>query len=377
MSYLLSLFLLCLLTLGAAIARPAKAEELGKETRPLPVIDMHAHIAGIGAGGSGCYVSPGLRDNWRYAIYLKAFGVTREELEREGDRITFEKVSGALEASREVDGAVILALDGVVNEAGELDLERTEVYIPNEFVARETARYANLHFGASVNPYRRDALARLEQAKADGAVLVKWLPAIQRIDPSDPRLAPFYLKLKELDLPLLVHTGAERSFSRADHRLGDPQLLRQPLELGVTVIAAHVATTGRTDGETDFDRLLRLFPKYPSLYADISSLTQLNKLWYLPKVLEHPEIHDRLLYGTDFPLIETGLLGVKLVSPWYFPFRLGWGQMRGISGIENPWDRDVALKQALGFGPGIFTRPASLLKIHRTGEPWHAGPGRF
>jgi len=324
---------------------------------------MHAHIAGIGAGGSNCYVSPELRDNWRYHIYLKAFGLTQKDLEEHGDQLAFAKTSQRLAASRQVDGAVILALDGVVNQAGELDLERTEVYIPNNFVARETAKYDNLFFGASINPYRKDALQRLEQAKADGAVLVKWLPAIQHIDPSDPHLTSFYKKLVELELPLLAHTGAERSFSSANHDLGDPMLLRLPLELGVTVIAAHVATTGKTNGQTNFERLVEMFPEYPNLYADISSLTQFNKLWYLPKVLDHPEIHDRLLYGTDYPLIETGLLGVRLVSPWYFPFRLGWTRLRRISGIENPWDRDVELKKALGFGQEIFTRPAKLLKI--------------
>lgn len=339
-----------------------------------PVIDMHAHIAGIGAGGSNCYVSPDLRNNWRYDIYLKAFGLTQNDLKEHGDQLAFEKISQRLAASHQVDGAVILALDGVVDKAGELDLEHTEVYIPNDFVVRETAKYDNLFFGASINPYRKDALQRLEQAKADGSVLIKWLPAIQQIDPSDLRLTPFYSKLIELGLPLLVHTGAERSFSRVNHDLGDPMLLRLPLDLGVTVIAAHVATTGKTDSETHFERLVGLFSEYPNLYADISSLTQLNKLWYLPKVLDRPEIHDRLIYGTDYPLIETSLLGVNLVSPWYFPFRLGWSRMSQISSIENPWDRDLELKKALGFGQKIFTRPAKLLKIKEVSH--HSTNGR-
>jgi predicted TIM-barrel fold metal-dependent hydrolase len=361
-------FLVLLLTLVLPLASCVKPKidedpKIITDSSHTPIIDMHAHIAGIGAGGSNCYVSQELRNNWRYDIYLKAFGLTENDLEEHGDQFAFEKTSQKLAASELVDGAVILALDGVVNKAGELDLEHTEVYIPNEFVARETAKYDNLFFGASINPYRNDALQRLEQAKADGAVLIKWLPAIQQIDPSDLRLTPFYSKLIELELPLLVHTGAENSFPSVNHDLGDPMLLRLPLDLGVTVIAAHVATTGKTGSETDFERLVVLFPEYPNLYADISSLTQLNKLWYLPKVLDHPEIHDRLLYGTDYPLIETCLLGVRLVSPWYFSFRLGWTRLSQISRIENPWDRDLELKKALGFEQEIFTRPAKLLKI--------------
>ena len=41
-----------------------------------PIVDLHCHVAGLGAGGSGCFVSPALRDNWRFDFYLGAFGVT-------------------------------------------------------------------------------------------------------------------------------------------------------------------------------------------------------------------------------------------------------------------------------------------------------------
>jgi len=63
------------------------------------------------------------------------------------------------------------------------------------------------------------------------------------IDPADPRLIPFYKKLVELKLPLLSHTGKEKSFSRSDEEWGDPEKLRLPLSLGVTVVAAHIASS--------------------------------------------------------------------------------------------------------------------------------------
>jgi len=325
--------------------------------KSMNIVDLHVHVAGTGAGESGCYVSPKLRRNWRYGIYLKAFGVSRQELEQEGDAIVFRKVSDRLAESGQVSAAVILALDGVVDEKGRLDLEQTEVYIPNEFGARETAKYPNLLFGASVNPYRPDALERLEAAAGQGAVLVKWLPSIQHIDPADERLVPFYRKLIELDLPLLVHTGYERSFTRARHDVADPQRLELPLSLGVTVIAAHAATTGKSAGQDNMERLLEMMLLYPNLYADISSLTQLNKLVYLSRLLKRPEARERLVYGTDFPLINTAL-----VSPWYFPFDLTRKEMRRLSRIGNPWDRDVRLKRALGVPEEVFTRGNRLLK---------------
>ena len=229
--------------------------------------------------------------------------------------------------------------------------------MPNEFLAAEIAKHPNLLWGASVNPYRPDALARLEWARAHGAVLVKWLPSVQHIDPADERLIPFYQKMVELGLPLLCHTGNERSFTQSRDELCDPERLRLPLQQGVTVIAAHAATTGKFDGERSFDRLARMMPEYPNLYADISSLTQINKHGYLGEILQRPEFQHRLLYGTDYPLIAIN----PLVSPWYFPRQLSLRQMYTCAGIKNPWDRDVALKQALGVPHEIWTKADSIL----------------
>ncbi|HEY6873789.1 MAG TPA: amidohydrolase family protein [Geobacteraceae bacterium] len=322
-----------------------------------PVIDIHCHTAGIGAGGSGCFVSPALRRSWKYRFYLRAFGATEEELLREGDGLIVRRISERLAASRSVKAAVVLAMDGIVGEDGRLDEERTEMYIPNRFLAAECGKYGNLLFGASVNPRRRDALERLDEAAAEGAVLVKWLPSIQCIDPADPAFVPFYRRLRELELPLLVHTGEEESFTWARNELGDPERLRLPLEEGVTVIAAHCASNGRNGGERNFDRFLRLAGAFPNLHADISALTQANRLGHLARVLRHAELHGRLLYGSDMPLISTAM-----VSPWFQLLRLPLAAISRAAAPDNPWDRDVALKRALGVTEEIFGNGARLLR---------------
>ena len=325
---------------------------------PLPparLLDLHCHTAGIGAGGSGCFVSRELEQSYKFGIYLKAFGVTREELAQQGDSLILRRISEQLAGSTRVGATIILALDGVVNEAGELDRTNTQAYVPNEFVAAETAKFTNLLWGASINPYRKDALARLDWAAAHGAKLVKWIPSTMHIDPADERITPFYRRLAELKLPLLCHAGQERSFVGAQDELADPVRLELPLKLGVTVIAAHIASTGADQGERDTDRLARLMAAHTNLYSEISSLTQANKLGYLREALTRPEFRGRLLYGTDFPLINT-----PLVSPWYYPLNLTRAQMAQIAAVENPWDRDLALKQALGVPPEIFARAEAL-----------------
>jgi len=324
------------------------------EPIPAGIVDMHCHLAGVGAGDSGCFISPKLRDNWRFGIYLQAFGVTRQDIKGQGDRLLADRLSESLAQSKFVSKAVLLALDGVVDADGRLDTNRTEVYFPNEYVAEVCARHTNLLFGASVNPYRSDALERLEWAKNHGAVLVKWIPPIMAINPDDPQLAPFYRKLVELNLPLLTHTGEEKSFSRADESFGDPEKLRLPLSLGVTVIAAHIASSEKFDGERGPDRLAGLMREYPNLYTDISALTQLNKPGYLNEALTKPEFAGRLVYGTDFPLINTAL-----VSPWY-SFHLSLRQKIQIWRVKNPWDRDVLMKHDLGVPTETFARSAQM-----------------
>ena len=321
------------------------------------VIDIHCHTAGIGAGNSGCFISPAMRHSWKFGIYLRAFGVKEKELLEQGDALIPERISQLLAQSERVQKAVILALDGVVDNNGKLDTDRTEVFIPNEFIATTTRRHDNLLFGASINPYRHDALERLDQATADGAVLLKWLPSIQGIDPADERLIPFYNRLRELGLPLLSHTGEEESFTCKNDSLGDPERLRLPLQLGVRVIAAHAASNGRNGGEPNFDRFLRLCGEFPNLYADVSALTQLNRLSHLPRLLIHHELHGRLLYGTDMPLINT-----VIVSPWAFSFRLSPRRLLAITRIKNPWDQDMALKEALGLPPAVFGNAAGIIR---------------
>ena len=279
-----------------------------------PIIDMHVHVGGLGYGDSGCFTAKVMQDSYKFDYYLGAFGVTPAMLAQQGDQILIKRLAKTVEAAEHIDGVVILALDGVVNEQGDLDRDKTQVYIPNDYIAEQASLYPSLYFGASINPYRHDALARLDKVKQQGAKLIKWIPNIQHIDPSDNRLTDFYLKMKALDLPLLSHAGQEWSFADAIDEYGDPKRLALPLSLGVTVIAGHIATTGQSHGEDNYQRILTLFEQYPNLYTDISSLTQINKLCCFNKAIVELRLKACLVYDSDFTLVN-----MAVVSPYYFP----------------------------------------------------------
>ena len=332
------------------------------EPDPLPeepdpaYIDMHVHTAGIGAGNSEAFIGPAMRHSFKYPIYIRSLGVNEEELLKHGDGLILAKTADKIRESKYINQAVILGMDGVIDENGNLDIERTQFYVPNEFLMRELPKYPELMFGASINPLRPDSLERLDEVAANGAVLIKWIPNIMLFNPNDERFADFYRRMAEHCLPLLTHTGAERAFAGADDSLGDPERLRLALSLGVNVIAAHLGSTGMAEGEHFYDRLVRMLPEYPNLYSDISSLTQINKLGYLKRALRNEELVGRFIYGTDWPLHFF-----PLVSPYFQLDSISLRQAAAVRRLDNVWDRDVVLKQYMGVPLDAFRRFESIM----------------
>ncbi len=327
------------------------------ELEQAEIIDWHVHVAGLGYGNSGNFINHAMRDNFRFKYFLKWMDTTEEELKQRGDQVVVQRLNEKLEASKYIDKAIVLALDGVIDtKTKQLDKVNTQFYVDNDFVAKETARYPKMLFGASINPERKNSIELLEKVHRQGAVLIKWIPSIMHFDPADKKFEPFYRKMVELNLPLLTHTGMEKSFPNTNDALADPRRLELALKTGVTVIAAHIATTGKSEGQDNFVRILPMFAEFPNLYTDISSLTQINKRGYLAKALKQPGLSERMIYGTDWPLQYF-----PVVSPWYHINHIGIKNAWRIGKIKNKWDRDIALKKAFGVPDDVFTRKVGRL----------------
>ena len=330
------------------------------------IIDWHVHIAGLGYGNSGNFVNQEMRENYRFNFFLNWMDVSEKELEENGDQILVKKLNDKITQSKYIDQAIILAMDGVIDEkTKKLDKIRTQVYVSNEYVATQASKYSNLLFGASINPNREDSLELLGEVYRRGAVLIKWIPNIMYINPSDEKFIPFYKRMAELKIPLLTHTGMEKSFANAIDKYADPRSLELPLKCGVTVIAAHIATTGKSDGQDNFERILPMFDEFPNLYTDISSLTQLNKRGYLAKAIKHPGLTERMIFATDWPL-----QAFPLVSPWYHINHIGIKNAWDVSGYKNKWDRDIKLKQAFGVPHSAFVRKLGRLNTSAETVRW-------
>jgi predicted TIM-barrel fold metal-dependent hydrolase len=199
---------------------------------------------------------------------------------------------------------------------------KTEFYVPNEYVFALAGQHPDLFEPViSVNPYRPDAINELEKWAGRGGRMVKWLPNAMGIDPSDAKCDPFYRKMKEQGLVLLSHGGEEKAVEAAeDQRLGNPLLLRRPLDHGVKTIVAHCAGLGDNEDLDDpqkkrthnFHLFMRLMEdkRYEGLvFGDISAMTQFNRIGApLSTLIERADLHHRLVNGSDYPLPAINLL---------------------------------------------------------------------
>ena len=210
----------------------------------------------------------------------------------------------------------LLAFDKNHDDDGNVDLERTPFFVPNEYVFSLVDQRKDLFVPtASIHPYRKDAVEALNKAFEAGARFVKWLPNSMGIDPADPRCDPFYERMSELNMILLSHAGDEFAVEANESQdLGNPLRLRRPLDKGVRVVVAHCASLGEgkdldkpENGKVNnFALFLRLMedPRYDGLvFGEISAVAQANRLpGPLTELLEREELHQRLVNGSDYPL---------------------------------------------------------------------------
>lgn len=256
----------------------------------------------------------------------------------------------------ELDRAVALGFDGVYRADGTLDRERSQMIVPPTWVFEVCSRHPELLPGPSVHPLRRDALQLLDQCIERGAVLIKWLPATHAINPADPRVQPFYRRMADAALPLLVHSGGgERTFAEVAPEWSDVRLLRAPLEAGVPVICAHSGSRVLFSRDPDQSAELRsLLERFPHLWVDNSGMANLSRFAHLPRLARDPLFQERTLYGSDFPVPSNA---------WYYVRHIGMRRVLALERTSNPLTRDVQIKRALGYPDATLTRAAHVLPL--------------
>ena len=316
-------------------------------------IDMHVHLVGNAHGGHGCWlrVTPGKRLLFRFM--LRQIGLPMSALLGDLDTPYVERLLQWIRTSS-LDAVVLLAQEAVCDDDGRLLRDCGNAYVPNSRVLELARRHPEFLPAISIHPARRDAMEELEQCLAGGAVMMKYLPNCQNINCNDRRFTPFWQRMAQAGLPLLAHTGGERTLQVVRPEYADPRILRLPLECGVTCIAAHAASPSTAREPNYFPVLAQMMRDHPRLYADTSALNLPHRSKVLRDCLR-PEILPRLVHGSDYPV------PVQTLWPWLRGV-ISRGDMLRCARIANPIERDYQLKVATGFPPETFTRINQLLR---------------
>jgi uncharacterized protein len=282
------------------------------------LVDYHTHMLAVGTSARDAFVNSKMRSGFnlerlKFKIYMSAAGVKNID---SADQEYVERLIRLARGNKRHGKYRILAFDKHYNPDGTINLHKTIMYLPNLYVAELARRHPDIFLPViSVHPYRPDAIQELDKWGKAGMKYVKWLPNAMGIDPANSATELFYKKMAEHKMILLSHAGEEQAVEAdEDQRLGNPLLLRKPLEFGLRVIVAHAASLGRCDDldssdakKVDcFELFLRLMdePKYVGLlFGEISAMLQFNRMPFpFTTLLKRQDLHPRLVNGSDYPL---------------------------------------------------------------------------
>jgi predicted TIM-barrel fold metal-dependent hydrolase len=318
-------------------------------------LDMHVHLIGTDFKSHGCRVPSSWRRNLVFMFLRKYMDIDSRLSDLELDEIILTHLADSVSSATQIDGAVILANDGVYDEAGRLDERETQFMVSNDYVLEAASRYPFLYAGVSINPRRLDWRDEIEKAANGKAVLVKVIPNHHGIDWMDRRFLPFLRLLRDKSLPLLTHGGFEHVLKSPKQHLGDPSLLKAALEEGVCVIMAHSATSGIVHPFREyFGKWVDMLSKYPNLWGDLSAFCTVARKNYLKYFIKDNFLMSRALQGSDWPVP---------ISPFLFLGDIPFSKLRRIRRIRNFFDRESELKLAAGVPRKVFYNAAEVLNI--------------
>ena len=323
----------------------------------IKTVDIHSHLLSADVKFDRFY------DKLALAFFAKKFDINRRELIKNGFEGYKSNFTRLIKSSNFVQKSVVFGVDAKFDASGNLVHKDKTVCASNEdvFAFYEQNPSEVVPF-FSVNPNRKDALNLIEKYHKMGFKGGKLLHSYWETDLNDKRYKPYFRLLSELRLPLVIHVGDENSLA-SNKALESIEQLKSPLNLGCRIVCAHMGAS--SDGAlsmfsrdpekfgANYFTLLGWLREFDGLYADVSALLCINKARILPHLKTQTQIHDKILFGTDFPVPFSVIL-----SSYDLPFR----ERLALNRIQNPLDRYVrAMSLYFGEDSPIFSNYKKIL----------------
>jgi len=325
----------------------------------MQTIDIHTHLLSSEVKFDRFY------DKLAIRFFAKKFGMDPKALMQNPYEAYVEGLTNNARNSQYVKKMVLFGVDERVDDEGCCVHKDLTVCATNDDLLAVYIKHPDVVIPFfSINPKRPNALELIDKYVALGFKGAKFLQNYWNVDTSEARYRPYFEKLARLNIPLIVHVGNESSIH--SYKVCETlEMLDAPLAAGVTVIAAHMALSYDSFGlrkmfsrnpkyfNEEYFRLLEMLKEHDNLYADISALLTPIRAKALKHLSQQYDVHEKLLFGTDFPVPFLTLLN-SYDLPYKKRFEVGKE--------KNPYDRysKVILEYFEGANP-IYTNYQKIL----------------
>ena len=302
----------------------------------MQTVDFHTHLLNENIKFDRLY------DKIAIKLFGKKFGLNLTNVKKNPYKAYTDALINNIRKSKYIKKVALFGVDARVDENGkEIDRDKS-VCASNEQVLRFYEQNKDIIIPFfSINPNRSDALELIDYYHQKGFMGAKFLQNYWGIDTRDKKYKSYFQKLKEFDLPLIIHTGSENSI-QSDNKYETLEMLEAPLSQGVKTIAAHMALSysflhpfklfskNPKNFNIQYFKLLEMLKKYNNLYADISAILTFQRAKVLRHLSNQTDIHHKLLFGTDFPVPFSAV---------FTTYDLAWKKRLKIEKEKNPFDR--------------------------------------
>ncbi len=302
----------------------------------MQTIDIHSHLLSSEVSFNRFYDKIVLR------FFAKKMGFNAKALLANPYETYTNTLMNMVRDSEHLSKTVLFGVDARVDSKGKVLHKDLTVCATNEDLLKLYEKNSDVLVPFfSINPMRPDALDLIDKYSELGFKGAKFLQNYWGVNTKDERYRAYFEKLKAKDIPLIVHIGSESSV-HSFKECESINMLDFPLEVGVTVIAAHMAlsyepmkifkalSSNPKNFNDDYFKLLKMLQRHDNLYADISALLTPVRAKVLRHLSQQDDVHEKLLFGTDYPVPFSTVLNT---------YDLPYKRRFELSSIENPLDR--------------------------------------